>query len=92
MIGALAGFDRMQSALDPAGPQAARIAHLWWLLFWVSVVVFAAVVVFLLYAVVRARVPVAVPPAPELTTPRRTRWWMALGVGASTALTVIVLF
>ncbi|MEA2692042.1 MAG: hypothetical protein QOJ16_1429, partial [Acidobacteriota bacterium] len=28
-----------QSVLDPAGPQAAHISHLWWLLFWVTTAV-----------------------------------------------------
>lgn len=41
--------------LDPAGPVAARIAELWWLLFWLGTLVFAAVVVLLAAAVVRGR-------------------------------------
>lgn len=34
----------VQSALDAAGPQAARIEALWWLLFWVCAAVFLTVV------------------------------------------------
>jgi cytochrome c oxidase subunit II len=92
VIASLAGFDRMQSALDPAGPQATRIAHLWWLMFWVSVVVFVAVVAFMLYAVARVRATSGAVPPPDLVMPRLTRWWMTVGVGVSITLTVIVLF
>ena len=53
--GVLAGCSRAQSALHPAGPQAGRIAALWWLMFWVSAAVFCAVVVGLAIAAVRGR-------------------------------------
>lgn len=43
----------LQSALDPAGPQAARISHLWWLMFWVAAAVFVLVLAFLAVAVAR---------------------------------------
>ena len=45
----------LQSALDPAGPQAAHIARLWWFLFAISVVVFVAVLGFLTAAILRRR-------------------------------------
>ena len=38
------------SALDPSGPQAQRIDSIWWYMFWVSAVVWAIVVVALLYS------------------------------------------
>ena len=41
------------SALNPAGPGAGRIAGLWWVLFWISVVVIVAVTVLLVAAVRR---------------------------------------
>jgi cytochrome c oxidase subunit II len=43
------------SALDPQGPGAARVAGLWWLLFWISAVVFAAVTLLVLIALGRRR-------------------------------------
>ena len=43
----------LQSALDPAGPQAARISHLWWLMFWATTAVFIVVMAFLGWAIVR---------------------------------------
>jgi cytochrome c oxidase subunit II len=42
-----------QSALDPAGPQAARIGRLWWLMFWTCLVVFVAVMGVLVAALRR---------------------------------------
>jgi cytochrome c oxidase subunit II len=51
----MAGCSGPQSALDPRGPQAARIASEWWLFFWVCTAVFLAVAGVLLYAVARAR-------------------------------------
>jgi len=46
----------LHSAVDPSGPQAARIAQLWWLMFWVSAGVFVAVTAFLFVALFRSAV------------------------------------
>ncbi|MEV6814146.1 cytochrome c oxidase subunit II, partial [Micromonospora sp. NPDC051296] len=43
------------SALDPAGAGAARVANLWWLLFWISIAVFAEVMALLTWALVFRR-------------------------------------
>ena len=43
-----------QSVLNPAGPQAASIEGLWWLIFWISTAVFAAVIAVLATAVLRS--------------------------------------
>jgi cytochrome c oxidase subunit II len=45
----------LQSALDPAGRQAASIQHLWWFMFWVAAAVFAIVLSVLALALVRGR-------------------------------------
>jgi cytochrome c oxidase subunit 2 len=42
-----------QSILEPAGRQAAAIEGLWWLIFWISVAVFAGVIGVLGWAVLR---------------------------------------
>jgi cytochrome c oxidase subunit 2 len=73
----------LQSALDPAGPQAAHIAHLWWLLFWVCAGVFVVVMVFLTLAVIRG-----VRPKPEATTDRA----LTMAVAAAVVATVVILF
>ena len=43
------------SILDPAGPGAARIEGLWWPMLWISTIVFAVVVGFLVRAIARGR-------------------------------------
>ena len=45
----------IQSALNPAGIQAAHISDLYWLMFWTSVAVFVAVLVALVVAIRRGR-------------------------------------
>lgn len=45
----------IQSVLRPAGVQAAHIERLWWVMFWVSAAVFAAVMTGLAVALVRGR-------------------------------------
>lgn len=52
---ALASCDGSPSMLDPRGPGAARIADLWWLLFWISAFVFAVVAGLLIAALARAK-------------------------------------
>jgi cytochrome c oxidase subunit II len=41
------------SALDPAGPAAAEIAGVWWVMFWASLVITAGVIALALYASLR---------------------------------------
>src|SRR4051812_43169532 len=43
----------IQSALDSAGVQAARIEGLWWLMFWVCTAVFVLVMLAVAVAVIR---------------------------------------
>jgi cytochrome c oxidase subunit 2 len=83
--GFLQGGIDVQSALNPAGPQAARISELWWLLFALCTAVFIVVIGILLYAVfhTRGRTGEAGPSAE-----RR----MTIAVGGALAATVIVLF
>ncbi|MQB01019.1 MAG: cytochrome c oxidase subunit II [Actinobacteria bacterium] len=50
-----AGCSGPLSALDPAGPGAARIERLWWILFWIATIVFAAVVGLILYSLRHGR-------------------------------------
>ena len=44
-----------QSVLDPAGPLAERVAGLWWFSFWTAAAVYAAVLGFLVWSILRAR-------------------------------------
>jgi cytochrome c oxidase subunit II len=70
-----------QSALAPAGPQSGRIAELWWFLFWVSVVVWLAVMAVLLTTLIQKY------SATAEDEPKTTRV-----VGAAVAVTVVTLF
>ena len=74
---------RIQSALDSAGVQAARIEWLWWLMFWVCTAVFVLVVAAVAAAVWRgrSRQPQR-PPERSLLT----------AVSAAVAVTIVTLF
>lgn len=52
---ALTGCGGPQSALDPAGPGAAPIAWIWWVMFWGGLLVLAGMTALGLYAVLRRR-------------------------------------
>ncbi|MDP5181809.1 cytochrome c oxidase subunit II [Blastococcus sp. BMG 814] len=54
-VALLSGCSSPQSALDPAGPSARRLATLWWALFAVSAVVWLVVVLCVAWAVLRRR-------------------------------------
>jgi cytochrome c oxidase subunit 2 len=82
-----------QSAVDPAGPQAGRIAGLWWIFLWLSTGVFVIVMTFTLLTLRRRRsgiheesLEAAHRPSPQ-TEVRLTRV-----VSAATILTVLILF
>lgn len=44
---------KMQSALDPAGTASRQIAGIWWLLFWMSVIVFTVTMLLLVIGITR---------------------------------------
>ncbi|MFL6541981.1 MAG: cytochrome c oxidase subunit II [Chthoniobacterales bacterium] len=78
-----------QYALAPAGEQATRIAHLWWIYFWVLSAIFVLVAIFLFLALLRrthASEPIGTPP-PE---PRERRI-SGFVIGCVIA-TVVILF
>jgi cytochrome c oxidase subunit 2 len=72
----------IQSALHPAGVQAARIEQLWWLTFWVCTFVFCVVMLALAVAVARGRA------ARATATPDRT---LTRNVSVSVALSTVAL-
>lgn len=84
----------MSNVLDAAGPQAAHIADLWWLTFWVCVSVFVAVMAVLGWALLRApRSDVATQPdvAPAAGRERNLRRTVAVGIAVSSILLVCLL-
>lgn len=50
-----AGCGGLQSALDPAGPRAERIAEVWWTMFWAGGGILLLVVLLALWSLVRRR-------------------------------------
>lgn len=82
----------IRSALDPAGPQAARIADLWWLLFWVCLLVFILVVLATVIAFVRARVPGSGGiPAPEVVPSPGGERRMTIVIATCVGVTALIL-
>jgi cytochrome c oxidase subunit 2 len=75
--------------LDPAGPQAARIADLWWLMFWICAAVLAVVLIALVGAVLRGRGS-SDAAADTPAEPGEERG-MRLVVGGAVAATVVIL-
>jgi cytochrome c oxidase subunit 2 len=75
----------LQSVLDPAGPQAAHISWLWWLMFWVTTAVFLIVFALTLAAVWRGgRAQAAIDDKADKP--------LAAAVSFGVALTVVILF
>jgi cytochrome c oxidase subunit 2 len=80
----------MNGVLEPAGPQAARIASLWWLTTGVCAAVFAAVFLAYLWAVWRApRGDVDTPP--DLGRDDRRHRHLVRNVGAAVAVSSVLL-
>ena len=73
---------RIQSMLDSAGVQAARIEWLWWVMFWVCTAVFVAVLVALAMAVRRGR---------SADRARPSESALIQGVAIATTATIVVL-
>lgn len=77
----------IQSALDAAGSQAARIEWLWWLMFWVCTFVFVSVMTALALAIKRGRAGSSVG-TPSATLVRS----VAVAIGISTVMLIGLLF
>ena len=86
MILLLSGCSGVQSALDPASPQAARISNLWWLMVGVCSAVLLCVTGFLVYAICHPR------PSDVGAAEARVERRLTLGVAGATAVTVVILF
>jgi cytochrome c oxidase subunit II len=78
----------IHDVLKPAGVQAAHIADLWWLTFWVSLAVFVAILAALAWGLWRAPRGTAesAPEAPSHEADKRTGWRIVTAVGVSTGL------
>jgi cytochrome c oxidase subunit II len=84
-------FRGPQTALDPAGPQALRIEHTLFLIFWITSIVTVIVLTVLVVAVLRQHSEGESLPPPLPTDPqkeRRATW----AVGSAIATTIVLLF
>jgi cytochrome c oxidase subunit II len=89
-----AGCGGTQSALDPAGPGAARIGDIWWLMLIVCAAVFALVMLGLLWAVARRRRPSLDPVSATIRpgSQRERRMAQVVGAAIATTVAIVVLF
>jgi cytochrome c oxidase subunit 2 len=88
VTGTLADLGAPHAMTSPAGPQAAHIDALWWLLIVTCSVVYVIVLAFILWPAVR-RLPAAAATAVESPAGERRATWMVV---AGTLLTTIILF
>jgi cytochrome c oxidase subunit II len=90
----LSGCGGVQSALDPAGPQAGRINWLWWLMLSTLSAVFLIVMCVLLVAAFRRRKPLDGESwdVPETKPDPAREQRMSRAVTAGVAATVVILF
>jgi cytochrome c oxidase subunit II len=90
---ALCLFAPLQSVLDPAGPQAARIGGLWWMMLWICTAVYVLVLLSMLWGAARRRSRLVSGAAagevvrPTVESERRLGRW----VGGATAVSAVIL-
>jgi cytochrome c oxidase subunit 2 len=89
----LPGCSGIQSALDPAGPGAARIGTIWWLMLIVCTAVYILVMALLLWAIARrrrhGREHGLAPVPPEHRRERRIGQVIAAGVALTAAILIV---
>jgi cytochrome c oxidase subunit II len=89
-----AGCGGTQSALDPAGPGAARIGDIWWLMLSVCAGVLVLVMAALVWAIARRRRPAGelASGALRLNPQRERRMGQVVGVSIGITLAILFLF
>lgn len=88
-VGLAASAGWLQSALRPAGPDAARVYGLWLFMLWVAIAVFVVVIGSLLYGTFRRR-PAS--PASNEQETRKRRATRAVAAGAGVTLLILFVF
>jgi cytochrome c oxidase subunit 2 len=91
MLAAVPGFTQNQSSLSPVGPAAAHIEHEFALIFWITMAVYALVILVLVISVVRRRHSLDVMPEPLSTSDESDRTARRSVAGAMVG-TVVLLF
>jgi cytochrome c oxidase subunit II len=84
---------QQQSAVDPAGTQADRIANLWWFFFWVLIAIFVIVMILTLVTLMRRHRGIEQEPLETKHLPsEETESRLMRVVAGGTIATVIILF
>lgn len=91
MLASVPGFTQNQSSLSPVGPAAAHIEHEFALIFWITMAVYALVILVLVISVARRRHSLDVMPEPLSTSDESDRTARRSVAGAM-AVTVVLLF
>jgi cytochrome c oxidase subunit 2 len=86
------GCSGIQSVLAPAGPQAAHIESLWWLMVWVSAAVLLLVMLATVYAVSHRRQERSLDTEPEAVPDPEAERKRAIIVATPVGITIIALF
>jgi cytochrome c oxidase subunit 2 len=82
-----------QSVVDPAGPQSAKIAALWWVFFWLSTAIFVIVMALTLWTLTRRHRGIEQEPLETRHLPsEQTEHRMTRVVAGATIATVVILF
>ncbi|HJP93781.1 MAG TPA: cytochrome c oxidase subunit II [Pyrinomonadaceae bacterium] len=84
--------DEIQSAVNPAGPPAYNLNHLWWVMFYVCSLVYLIVMILLLYTLKTARAASQPPAAPILTPSAGSERRMRNVVISAVAVTIVIMF
>src|ERR1041385_5782891 len=80
--------DEIQSAVNPSGPPAYNLSHLWWVMFYVCALVYLIVMILLFYTLKRARASSQVPAAQILTPSAASERRMRNVVVSAVAVTI----
>src|SRR5438552_3291920 len=86
----MVGAETIQSALRPAGPEAARLTDLWWIFFWTCASFYAALMAFFVAAWIRGRQNVEPDVTPATERSHTTAVTAALIVSAIGLLALLV--
>ena len=86
----MVGAETIQSALRPAGPEAARLTDLWWIFFWTCASFYAALMAFFVAAWIRGRQNVEPDVAPATERSHTTAVTAALIVSVIGLLALLV--
>jgi cytochrome c oxidase subunit 2 len=86
---ASSAFASDQNALRPAGPQAAQIASLWWLFFWVCAAVYVIVIAVFIGAIIKGRRRVE--PLIGTEPDNRAGWIVAGSAGVAVVLLIMLM-